>query len=181
MSNSSNSGKFWPYMILGFLVIGITLGYWTVRNAVSLPVQESNAYLMKYQQADLNANEIQEAIEKFNKKYSVELSGLEPTEFKPKHIKRKPHKYVLLHKTNSFSYKITTKDGKVINDANVSVLLTRPDSDIDNILIKDIKGKDGIYSVQNLPVKHLGRYIIRAKIVIGKDMKFIDTYGVRKE
>jgi hypothetical protein len=45
-------------MILGFLAVGVTLSYWTVKSASSIPVQESNNYMMKYQQADMNINEI---------------------------------------------------------------------------------------------------------------------------
>ena len=38
---AKNKGKtYWPHMILGFLAIGITLGYWTVKSATSMPVQE---------------------------------------------------------------------------------------------------------------------------------------------
>jgi len=143
-----------------------------------LPIQNSNSFMMKYQDADLNSDKIEEAIERFNSKYNVELNGLEPVEYKPKNLKRKPHKYVLLHDKNSFSYKVTTKDGKSV-DANVTVLLTRPDSDRENVLLKDIKGNNGVYEVKDLPVKDLGRFIIRSRFVVGKDVKYINTYGVR--
>ncbi len=178
MSKKDDSGKYWPYMILGFLFIGLTLGYWTIKNTISLPIQNSNTFMMKYQEADKNANLLEEAQQRFNSKYSVEISGLESVEYKPKHLKRKPHKYVLLHDKNSFSYKVTTKDGKGV-DANVTLLLTRPDSDRENILIENIKGSNGVYEIKDLPVKKLGRFIIRSRFIVGKDVKYIDTYGVR--
>lgn len=61
MANNSEKKKtYWPHMIVGFLFLGITLGYWTVKTASKMPVQESNEYLMKYQQADININDILE-------------------------------------------------------------------------------------------------------------------------
>ena len=179
MSKKNDSGKFWPYMILGFLAIGITLGFWTIKNTISLPIQHSNEFMMKYQDAEINVNKIEESEKRFDSKYSVALEGLEPVKYKPKNLKRKPHKYVLLHDKNSFSYKVTTKDGKVVNDANVTVLLTRPDSDRENVLLKDIKSNNGAYEVKNLIVKDLGRFIIRSRIAVGKDVKYINIYGVR--
>ena len=64
---------YWPHMIFGFLAIGITLGYWTVKSAVSVPVQESNEFMMKYQQADMNINEITKRKALFDQNYKIEL------------------------------------------------------------------------------------------------------------
>ena len=181
MSKKNDSGKFWPYMILGFLFIGITLGYWTVKKTISLPVQESNAFMQKYQSADKHAVEIEESQERFDSKYNVLISGLEKSNFKPKHLKRKPHQYYVLHDSNNVVYKVSTKDGKAVNDANVTILLTRPSSGDVNRYIKDIKKSgNGEYRVENLKVDKPGRYIIRAKISVGEDTKYIDTYGFKE-
>ncbi len=178
MSKKDDSGKFWPYMILGFLFIGITLGYWTIKNTISLPVRESNAFMMKYQDADVNADLMQESAERFDSKYSIIISGLEHVEFKPKNLKRKPHRYVGLNESNTFSYFISSKDGKGV-DANVSILLTKPGTNEDDLPIIKVKGDRGLYRVDSLLVTKPGRYIIRARFIVGKDIKFIDTYGVR--
>ena len=181
MSKNEDSGKFWPYMILGFLFIGITLGYWTIKNTISLPVHESNAFMQKYQSADKHAIEIEESQARFDSKYNVKISGLQKSNFKPKHLKRKPHQYYVLNDNNKIVYKVSKKDGKTVNDANITVLLTRPSSGDVNRYIKDIKnGGNGEYIIENLKVNKAGRYIIRAKISVGGDTKYIDTYGYKE-
>jgi len=126
MSNNNDSGKFWPYMILGFLAIGITLGYWTIKNTINLPVHESNQFMQKYQDADKGANEIIESAYRFDSKYSVAFSGLEKSDFKPKFLKRKPHQYYVLNEVNNLKIKVTTKDGKSANGIFIKSILTRP-------------------------------------------------------
>jgi len=182
MSKDNNSGKFWPYMILGFLAIGITLGFWTVKSTISMPVRESNEFMLKYQDADKIANEIIEAQQRFDKKYNVEFSGLEKSDFKPKHLKRKPHQYYALKESNNISYKVTTKDGKAVNDANVTLLLTRPQTNVDDRYFKNIKSNgNGEYRVNNLVIQKPGRYILRVKIQKGNDIKYIDTYAYKEK
>jgi len=176
MSKDNDSGKFWPYMILGFLAIGITLGYWTVKNTINMPVHESNEFMQKYQDADKRANDIIEAQAKFDKKYDVKFSGLQKSDFKPKFLKRKPHQYFTLNDKNSVALEIKTKDGVVVNDANVTLLLTRPQTEKDDIYFKDIKIKDGQYIVDNLEIKKPGRYILRFRVLKDNAAKYIDIY-----
>ena len=59
----NNKKTYWPHMIVGFLVLALTLSFWTVKSASSLPVQESNTYMLKYQMADTNINEITRIID----------------------------------------------------------------------------------------------------------------------
>jgi len=181
MSEKNNSGKFWPYMILGFLAIGITLGVWTIKSTISLPVHESNEYMKKYQDADNSANEIIEAENLFDSKYNLELKGLEKSSFKPKFLKRKPHQYYTLKESNNFSYKVTKKDGSAVNDANVTLLLTRPQTEKDDKLISNIKSNgSGEYIIKDLKVQKPGRYILRLKVSLGKAVKYLDTYGFKE-
>jgi len=42
---SESKKTYWPHMIIGFLLLAIVLGYWTVRAAKSMPVQETNDYI----------------------------------------------------------------------------------------------------------------------------------------
>jgi len=181
MSKDTNSGKYWPYMILGFLFIGITLGYWTIKNTISLPVQESNEYMQKYQNREKNAIEIAESEARFDSKYNLSVVGLQKSNFKPKHLKRKPHQHYVLNSINTYKYVVVTKDGKAVNDANVTLLLTRPSTDADNRYIKEIiNSGNGEYIVKDLKISKPGRYILRAKISVGKDTKYIDTYGYKE-
>ena len=177
MSQNSDKGKYWPYMILGFLAIGITLGFWTIKNTISLPVRESNEFMKKYQDADMNINSITKKEELFDSKYGLTLSGLEKSDFKPKHLKRKPHQYWTLNDSNKITYSVKTKGGAAVNDANVTMLLTRPNTNIDDKIFKNIKcDGNGNYILQNLTVKKPGRYILRVRIQKGDAVKYLDTY-----
>ena len=174
-NQTNDSGKYWPYMILGFLFIGITLGYWTVKHAISLPVQESNEYMMKYQQADKNGDKLVEAQMRFDKNYNVKLEGLEKSDFKPEHLKRKPKQVMALKKSNNISYIVTTKSGKVVTDANVSLLLTRPHTQKDDKFYPTLAFRDGAYRLDELNISKPGRYILRVRVSIGDDVGFMDT------
>ena len=181
MSNKDNdSGKFWPYMILGFLAIGITLGYWTVKNTINMPVHESNEFMQKYQDADKGANEIIESQARFDSRYNVKFEGLQKSDFKPKFLKRKPHQYFSLNDKNSVVLEVKTKDGVNVEDANVTLLLTRPQTESDDVYFKDIKFKDNGYIIDNIEIKKPGRYILRFKISKGDATKYLDIYAYKK-
>ena len=181
MSNNNDSGKYWPYMILGFLAIGITLGYWTIKSTISMPVREENAFMMKYQDADKVANEIAEAEARFDSKYNVEVSGLNKSDFKPKNLKRKPHQYFKLESNNTVIYKITKKDNTPINDANVTLLLTRPSTNVDDKMIGSLKNSGNGEYKANILISKPGRYILRVRIQVGNDLKFLDTYCYKEK
>ncbi|NPA51172.1 MAG: hypothetical protein GXO02_06050 [Epsilonproteobacteria bacterium] len=181
MASDKRSGKFWPLMILTFLFIGITLAFWTVKNTKSMPVQESNSFMMKYQIADKYYNEIQEAEAIFNKSYNAKILDMNLSDFKPKHLKRKVSKIYALNKLNTIRYKVTTKDGKSVNDANVTLLVTRPHTRADDKYYFNPQVKDGIYTFKNVDLKDkYGRYILRVRIQKGKAIKFIDSEAYYK-
>ena len=175
------SGQFWPYMILGFLLIGITLGVWTVKSTIKIPVHESNQFMQKYQSADRDVNKIIEAQNLFDFKYNVELKGLEKNSFKPKFLKRKPYQYYTLKDSNNFSYKVTKKDGTAVNNADITLLLTRPQTERDDRVISNIKSNgSGEYIIKDLKVKKSGRYILRLKVSVGKVVKYLDRYAYKE-
>ena len=182
MSNKkdNNSGQFWPYMILGFLFIGITLAYWTVKSTISLPIHESNEFMQKYQDADKYANEIAESQERFDAKYDVNFSGLEKSDFKPKFLKRKPHQYYVLNENNTFTLKVTPKGNNKVDSINAMGILTRPQTELEDTKLNIKKVGDGEFKIEDLKVKKLGRYIIRLKISDeANDTKYLDIYGYR--
>ncbi|WP_457606811.1 FixH family protein [Nitratifractor sp.] len=177
MENKSDKGKYWPYMILGFIMIGVTLGYWTVKHAIGMPVQESNEYMMKYQTADTDANKIIEAQQRFDQRYNLQLVGMKTSDFKPKFLKRKPGRIVELQETNRIDYLITDKAGKPVSDANVTLLVTRPQTQKEDQIFKEIPGRDGHYVVEKLTLKKPGRYILRVRAQKGDAIGYQDTPG----
>jgi hypothetical protein len=175
MANNSDKGKYWPYMILGFLAIGITLGYWTVKHAIGMPVHESNEYMLKYQAADEDANAILEAQKRFDARYDLKLEGLQPSHFKPRHLKRKHGQIVALNRENSFAYVVTDKAGKPVSDANVSLLVTRPFTEKEDQHFDSLPYKEGSYRVDHLKLANPGRYILRVRVQKGDAVGFQDT------
>ena len=99
---------YWPHMILGFLILGMTLSYWTVKTASSVPVQESNEYMMKYQEADININEILESKAKFDQSYTIELIDVKKAMYKLENAKRAKaeNSVVLMQGKNSFTFNL---------------------------------------------------------------------------
>jgi len=167
MDNKSKK-TYWPHMILGFLAIGITLGYWTVKHAVQMPVQEVNEYMMKYQQADLGINDILEKKKAFDNVYTIKLNNVEMMVMTDNVNSKipQPNAVKLSKGENSFSYTVTKKDGTVVSDANVSFLLTRPHTVKDDVMIENVPFKNGMYVTPKLDIQKPGRYTLqfRAKI-----------------
>ncbi|RRS31862.1 MAG: hypothetical protein P794_03030 [Epsilonproteobacteria bacterium (ex Lamellibrachia satsuma)] len=168
MANNKEK-TYWPHMIMGFLLIGITLGYWTVKSAVSVPVQKSNEYMMKYQQADMNINTILEKKALFDKHYTIELMDAKMFTEKIAYSKvgKERQSVVLAKGKNAFVYNVVQKDGTVISDANVTFLLTRPHTRKDDVYIENIPFVDGQYKVENIDVVKPGRYTLQLRAKIG--------------
>jgi len=157
-------------MILGFLTVGLTLSYWTVKSASSLPVQESNQYMLKYQKAELTINDIVESQKAFDKAYMIAIQGVE-TMVMTDNVnsnRPQPNPIILTHGENSFSYRISKKDGTVVKDANVSFLLTRPHTREEDVTIDHVAFKEGRYNTPALDIGKAGRYTLQLRATIGK-------------
>ncbi|HEO99561.1 MAG: FixH family protein [Campylobacterales bacterium] len=169
MANNKEK-TYWPHMILGFFILGISLGYWTIKSASSMPVQESNNFMMKYQSADLNINEIMEKKVLFDKQYTIELSGKETMvlEDENRHSKRlqaDPVKLTL--GANDFTYLVTRKNGSIVADANVSFLLTRPHTREDDLMIESVPYSSGEYLIKDINITKPGRYTLQLRAKVG--------------
>ena len=170
MAKKPKEKSYWPHMIMGFLIIGITLSYWTVKSASSVPVQETNDYMMKYQQADIHINDILAKKRRFDSAYMIALDGVQKAKLELENVKRaKEEEVVLLHTgANTFTYHVLDKQSRPVDGAKVDFLLTRPHTDKDDVLLKDIPKKNGEY-VAEVNVSKPGRYILRLKATVDKD------------
>ncbi len=176
MANNSKK-TYWPHMILGFLMLAIVLGYWTVKTASSMPVQETNDYMMKYQESDININEILVSKQKFDKNYLIELIDVETMVMTDNiHSNRpQPNPVKLAMGANHFSYSVTDKAGEVVNDANVSFLLTRPHTVVDDQMIEVVENKGGKYVTPDLNISKPGRYTLQFRARIGDVTGYTST------
>ncbi|CAA6812482.1 MAG: Unknown protein [uncultured Sulfurovum sp.] len=168
-----NQNRFWFLFVMAILTFGIGMVIWTVKQAMSVPVHESNNYMLKYQMADMNINKIMELQAKFNAKYNIELQstsfinlevGLQNTN--AKRAQKKPIK--LTKGPNSFKYLVSQKDGKIIEDAKVSFLLTRPHSRVDDTLEELVSFNNNYYTTKSLNLSKKGRYTLQVKVQIGE-------------
>lgn len=165
---AKNSNKtYWPHMIVGFLLLAITLSYWTIKAASSMPVQETNDYMLKYQISDITINEIMESKILFDKKYDIALQDVEMVVVTDNiHSNRlQGNKVKLAMGKNSFAYLVTDKAGKPISDLNVSFLLTRPHTVVDDQMIEVVEGVDGRYTTPELNITKAGRYTLKFRAI----------------
>jgi len=164
-----NSQKtYWPHMILGFLMLAVILGYWTIKTAISMPVQETNNYMMKYQDSDIHINDILTKKIAFDKLYDINITGTKRMVMSDNIYSHRVQKdpVVLKLGENSFSYTITTKNGDIVEDANASFLLTRPHTQKDDIMIDVVHIADGKYTAPELNITKGGRYTLQFRAVI---------------
>ena len=171
---NDNKKTYWPHMILGFLAIGITLGYWTIKSASSLPVQESNTYMLKYQMADININEITEKKIAFDKKYNIELADIEMMVMTDNINSNRPQPNVvkLTQGLNDFNYKVVSKDGTAVSDANVTFLLTQPHSRTQDQLLENISFENGFYPIKGVDIQKPGRYTLQLRAAVGETIGY---------
>ncbi len=176
-----NSKKsYWPHMIMGFLMLAIVLGYWTIKATSSMPVQETNDYMMKYQLSDIHINKILESKKEFDKKYTIALQNVKmivvTDNINSKRIQG--DKVKLQSGKNSFTYLITDKAGNPVSDLNASFLLTRPHTTVDDQMIEVVKGVDGRYTTPQIDITKAGRYTLqfRAKAPEGTGYTSHEAY-----
>ncbi len=180
---AKNSAKtYWPHMILGFLVLGITLSYWTVKSASSIPVQESNQYMLKYQMADMNINQIMEKKIAFDKAYAIHLLNVE-TMVMTDNVnsnRPQPNPVKLLQGMNAFSYEVVTKDGTKVSDANVTFLLTQPHSRKEDQLFNNVPYEDGKYQIRDVEITKAGRYTLQLRAQVGDTIGYSEVSAYLK-
>ena len=176
MAKKTKEKSYWPHMILGFLVVGITLSYWTVKSASSVPVQESNEYMLKYQVADYNINEIIAKKQLFDKNYEIKFVDVKTMVMKDNNINSKVKQadpIVLQQGINHFSCQVLSKDGSVVTDANVTFLLTRPHTVKDDKYVENIPFKEGKYQVKDINISKAGRYTLQLRAKIGEAIGYL--------
>jgi nitrogen fixation protein FixH len=144
---------------------------WTVKQAMSIPVHESNDYMLKYQMADMNINEIMTLNARFKISYNIELKNVkeivldeENQNTNAKRAQQKPIK--LSSGNNSFQYFISKKDGTAVEDAKVTFLLTRPHNRTDDTKEENVSFKDAHYVTKALELRKEGRYTLALKVEV---------------
>lgn len=160
---------YWPQMILGFLAVGITLGYWTVKSASSMPVQQENEFMLSYQMADMNINEIIAHKKAFDAAYKINLVHSQTMVMTDNVNSNRPQpdSVKLTEGDNTFDYQIVTKEGDDVSDANVTFLLTRPHTRTEDMTLNNLPYIDGLYRAKMVTITKPGRYTLQLKVQVG--------------
>lgn len=153
---SKSKGNYWPHAIL-LAIFGVAgLCVWTVNIAVNNPVEVDSFYFDSYQDVETNYNDIIHKQEAFDQKYRVIL----------------PRKNLTMDKENQIVLKVESLQGTGANDANVTLVLTRPDTNKYDKKPKLVSVNDGSYTFEPFLVEKPGRWQIMSKVTIGDMTSF---------
>jgi len=155
------SGKLWPFAIsLGIAgVFGLCI--WTIAETQKAHIQESDAYMTSYQDADLKANEFIKSRIAFDKKYKL------------KYVTDK-----LSENGCDVKYKLTTLDGKAVKDAKMVLSISRPETKSYNKTVENPVLKDDLYVFNDLKFPKAGAWNLLLKVNVGNNSRF---YSVRTD
>jgi len=148
---SKEKANYWPHAIV-LAIFGVAgLCVWTVNIAVNNPVELDSFYFDSYQNVEQNYNDIINSQEAFDAKYDVIL----------------PAKDLKIGK-NTIMIKVMDKEhNSGIDEANVTVVITRPDTQRLDKKPKVISTLNGVYALEPFEIKRLGRWQIMSKVRVG--------------
>lgn len=152
---SKNKGIIWPISISIGIALVFMAGVATVIIANKLPVEKSDRYMMSYQDADHNANDLIKAQIAFNKKYKIAYinNGLS------------------LEKM-TLKYKITDLNSNPVNDANLKLVVTRPNNHKFDQELNNPTVENGIYTFDSVKLPKEGRWNFMVKVNVGDLYRF---------
>ena len=151
MASVKAERNYYPHAVIG-MIIGcvIACGY-TIKIAFDNPVEMDTFYMERYQKVDENINQILELQEKFNAKFNLDYSS---------------EKFTIGQ--NTITLKLTSKDGEAISNADVTMMLSRPETNKDNKSLKPSKVENGEYTFGPFEINKVGRWQILSKIEQGE-------------
>jgi len=153
----SDPGRKWPWIVVGGILGVVGMVYWTVSVAIQNPVQMSDLDMQEARHFEHDVNAIIKAKIAFDKKYSVEYVT---EDFKADGAEVK--------------FKVLSKEGVAVNDANVTLKLTRPNTHEFDQLVTLNRVENGVYSFERVTLPKEGRWDILAHIQVGKDERYLN-------
>lgn len=152
-----SSGRIWPYAI--GIAITLVFGFCVATIVVtqSAHIQESDAFMTHYQDADAKANEYIKAQIAFDKKYNIE--------------------YITegLQKENGvIKYRLTDKNANPVNDAKIVVATSRPETSEYNQKLHNPTVKDGVYSFSGAVFPKAGVWNIIARVDTKDESRYLN-------
>lgn len=151
MDKAKSEHTYYPHVVIGMIIGCVISCGFTIKIAMDNPVEMDTFYMAKYQQVDHSINTILELQEKFNAKFDLAYST---------------EKFEMGQ--NSITIRLTDKSGQPVNDANVLMMLSRPDSNKDNKQLTPSHIENGNYTFGPFDITKPGRWQILSKIDVGE-------------
>ena len=149
------SGKIWPYILGGSITMVFGFCVATIVVTSKANIQESNTYMTYYQDADAKANELIKARIAFDKQINVN--------FIQKQLEKNG---------TDITYTINDKNGNAINNAKLSVLVSRPETHTLDQELNNPSITNGKYTFVNVKFEKPGVYNFIAKVEVGNLSRF---------
>jgi nitrogen fixation protein FixH len=149
------------YYAIGLLIFGtlfVTGLAYMLKIAFSTPVEMENSRMMSYREFDGNYNQIVEKQKAFDAAYTVSFGEMKFQKDAPSKI----------------DFNVTSKNANAVKDANVTILLTRPDSSKNDIKLTEFAKNGNSYTSKEFKLTLPGRWKIVYRVQIGDAEKFID-------
>lgn len=152
-----SKGRAWPYAIGAAITLVFSFCIATIFITESSAIQESDAYMTKYQEADLKANDFIKKRMAFDKLYTITyisktIAGESPV----------------------ISYKVTTKDGEALDNAVIKIAISRPETDKFDKIVENPTVNEGVYSFKLDTFPKQGIWNIIAKVSIDDKERFLN-------
>ena len=152
---SKSNGKMWPYGIALSIVAVFGFCVATIVVTQKANIQESDAYMTHYQDADANANELIKSTIAFNQKYKIEYVSQSIGEAEA-----------------LIQYKVTDLNSNPIDGAKIIVATSRPETSDFNQKLENPKVENGVYTFSGAKFAKGGVWNIIAKVEVGKNSRY---------
>lgn len=147
---SKSDGRIWPYAIGGSIIMVFGFCVATIVVTQSANIQESDAYMTHYQDADAKANDLIEARIAFDKNCKIEYISEGISE-----------------SGSTLKYRVTDLNSNIINSAKLKLLITRPETQEFNQELQNPIVENGVYTFENVKFPKAGVWNIMARVDVG--------------
>jgi len=155
---SKSNGRIWPYSIGLAITIVFSFCVMTIVVTQTANIQESDSFMLNYQDADAKANDLIKAEIAFDKKYNVLFTSRDVS-----------------IANSTFKYSVHDKNGAALNNAKLTLAISRPETDDFNKKFDNPIVEDGTYTFSNVKFSKPGVWNLLLKVEIDKDYRFFDV------
>jgi len=149
--------NWWPHAIVLILCFMVFACAMVVKIAIDNPVQMDSFYLEEYQQVNENINEIRAKQKVFEENFKLEYKT----------------KKFTIGNNNSFKISIKNiKDQTIVQNAEIKLVISRPDSNDYNQEFTLKSAKNGIFIFEGIKAELPGRWQVLTKVKIGDKSSF---------